>query len=59
MFLLGIGTEMASNPSLRSILENDKLKGPNYDSWYRKLKIVLEHERILYVISDPAPEVPA
>ena len=50
---------MASNPSLRSILENDKLKEPNYDSWYRKLKIVLEHERILYVISDPAPEVPA
>ena len=48
---------MASNPSLRSILENDKLKGPNYDSWYHKFKIVLEHERILYVISDPAPEV--
>ena len=42
--------------SLRSLLDNDKLVGPNFDSWYRRLKIVLEHERILYVIIDPTPE---
>ena len=40
------------------MLDNDKLVGPNFDSWYRKLKIVLEHEWILYVITDPAPEKP-
>ena len=33
--------------------------GPNFDSLYQKLKIVLEHEWILYVIIDPAPEEPA
>ena len=50
---------MATSLSLRSLLDNDKLVGPNFDSWYRKLKIVLEHEWILYVIMDPAPEEPA
>ena len=50
---------MATSLSLRSLLDNDKLVGPNFGSWYRKLKIVLEHERILYVIMDPAPEEPA
>ena len=50
---------MSSNLSLRSLLDNEKLKGPNFDSWYRRLRIILEHERILYVISDPAPETPA
>ena len=33
--------------------------GPNFDSWYQKLKIVLEHERILYIVTDPAPEEPS
>ena len=47
---------MATSLSLRTLLDNDKLVGPNFGSWYRKLKIVLEHERILYVIMDPAPE---
>ena len=50
---------MSTNLSLRSLLDSDKLTGPNFDSWYRRLRIVLEHERILYVITDPAPEQPA
>ena len=50
---------MAATLSLRSLLDNDKLMGSNFDSWYRKLKIILEHERILYVVTDPAPKEPA
>ena len=50
---------MATTLSLRSLLDNDKLMGPNFDRWYQKLKIILEHERILYVIMDPTPEEPA
>ena len=50
---------MATTLSLRSLLDNDKLMGPNFDSWYQKLKIVLELERILYVVTDLAPEEPA
>ena len=49
---------MATNLSLRSLLDSDKLMGPNFDSWYRKLKIILEYERILYVIIDPIPMEP-
>ena len=49
---------MASNLSLQSLLDSEKLIGLNFDNWYKKLKIVLEHERILYVITDPAIEEP-
>ena len=49
---------MATHMSLRTLLDNEKLNGPNFDSWYRKLRIVLEHERIIYVLNDPAPEEP-
>ena len=52
-------TDMATFLSLLSLLDNENLVGSNFDSWYRKLKIVLEHERILYVITDPALEEPA
>ena len=47
---------MANSLSLRSLLDNDKLTEPNFDSWYQKLKIVLEHERILYILTNQAPE---
>ena len=50
---------MANTLSLHLLLDSDKLIGSNFDNWYRKLKIVLEHERILYVFTDQAPEEPA
>ena len=40
------------------LFRSDKLIGLNFDSWYRKLKIVLEHERILYILMDEAPKEP-
>ena len=50
---------MATTLSLRSLLDSDKLMGSNFDSYYRKLKIILEHEWILCVLTDLAPEEPA
>ena len=50
---------MANTLSLHSLLDSDKLIGPNFNSWYQKLKIVLEHEKILYVLMDQASEEPA
>ena len=50
---------MATTLSLQSLLDSDKLMGPNFDSWYRKMKIVLEYEQILYVLIDPALKEPA
>ena len=47
---------LATIMSLRLLLDNDKLMGPNFDNWYRKLRIILEHDRILYMINDPTPE---
>ena len=47
---------MASNLSLRSLLDSEKLMGSNFDNWYRKLKIVLEYERILCILTDLASE---
>ena len=50
---------MASNLSLWSLLDSEKLTEPNFDNWYQKLKIILEHEWILYVIIDLTPKEPA
>ena len=50
---------MDSNLSLWSLLDSEKLTGLNFDCWYRKLKIILEHEQILYVITDPTSKEPA
>ncbi|KAJ9566106.1 hypothetical protein OSB04_002072 [Centaurea solstitialis] len=56
--------EMAStvtstnNLSLRSILEKDKLTGPNFLDWERNLMIVLRHERKWYVLEEPLGEAP-
>ena len=55
LILVLFSFQMSTNLSLRSLLDNEKLTGPNFDSWYRRLRIVLEHERILYVLTDPAP----
>ena len=49
---------MASTLSLRLLLDSDKLSGSNFDNWYHKLKIVLEHKRILYVITDSTLQEP-
>ena len=47
---------MASSLSLRSILDSNKLTGPNYVDWLRNLKIVLSSERLSYVIDTPSLE---
>lgn len=44
--------------SLRSVLEKDKLTGANFLDWFRNLRIVLKHERKLYVLDEPHPEKP-
>ena len=44
--------------SLRSILEKDKLIGPNFMDWERNLRMVLRHERKWYVLEEPLGQVP-
>lgn len=48
-----------SSLSLRSILETSKLVGANYDDWYRNLRIVLMHEKLINIIDKPAITAPA
>ena len=45
--------------SLRSLLEKEKLTGPNFLDWYRNLRIVLKHEKKSHAIENPLPEPPA
>ena len=49
---------MASSLLLRLLLDSEKIMGPNFINSYQKLRIVLECEKILYVIMDLAPKVP-
>ena len=44
---------MASSLSLRSILDTNKLTGPNYMDWLRNLKIVLSSEKLSYILDTP------
>ena len=44
---------MASSLSLRSILDTNKLTGPNYMDWLRNLKIVLSSEKLSYILDIP------
>ncbi|KAJ9553009.1 hypothetical protein OSB04_017054 [Centaurea solstitialis] len=47
-----------NNLSLRSILEKDKLTGPNFLDWECNLMIVLRHERKWYVLEEPLGGAP-
>jgi len=47
-----------SSLSLRGILESGKLVGPNYDDWYRNMRIVLMHEKLIDIIDKPAVTAP-
>ncbi|KAJ9543708.1 hypothetical protein OSB04_023415 [Centaurea solstitialis] len=47
-----------NNLSLRSILEKDKLTGPNFLDWERNLMIMLRNERKWYVLEEPLGEAP-
>lgn len=50
---------MSSTLSLRSILDANKLTGPNYADWLRNLRIVLRAEKKDYVLDSPLPVPPS
>jgi len=43
---------MSSNISLRSILDANKLTGPNFLDWNQNLRIVLKQENRLYILKN-------
>ncbi|KAH9608903.1 hypothetical protein KSS87_007834 [Heliosperma pusillum] len=44
--------------TLRNILDANKLSGNNFDDWYRNLRIVLMHEKLIDVIDKSAMVAP-
>ena len=46
---------MKGNVNLCSILDTNKLTGPNFKDWYQNVKIVLRFEKIAYVLDSPIP----
>ncbi|KAJ8771003.1 hypothetical protein K2173_023328 [Erythroxylum novogranatense] len=50
---------MSTNLSLRSIVDANKLTGPNFTAWLRNLKFVLRQEKKLYVLDTELPPEPA
>ncbi|XP_073049505.1 uncharacterized protein [Primulina eburnea] len=47
---------MSTRNPLSIILDQNKLNGPNYHDWFRNLKIVLNSERIAYVLDKKPPK---
>ena len=48
---------MASNLSLRGILDANKLTDPNYVDWLRNLRIILTQEKLSYILDSSDPEL--
>ena len=48
---------MASNLSLRGILDANKLTDPNYVDWLRNLRIILTQEKLSYILDSLDPEL--
>ncbi|KAJ8747035.1 hypothetical protein K2173_003387 [Erythroxylum novogranatense] len=46
---------MSTNLTLKSILDVNKMTGPNFSDWLRNLRIILRQEKKLYVPNNPAP----
>ncbi|KAI5383498.1 hypothetical protein KIW84_070760 [Lathyrus oleraceus] len=45
-----------SNNILRSVLDKEKLSETNILDWHRNLRIILKHDKKLYVLEEPVPE---
>ncbi|KAJ8766046.1 hypothetical protein K2173_020562 [Erythroxylum novogranatense] len=50
---------MSSSVNLRSLMDTNKLTGPNFLDWLRNLRIVLRSEELGYVLDVPLPDPPA
>ncbi|XP_020082355.1 uncharacterized protein LOC109705954 [Ananas comosus] len=48
---------MAVSNSLAKILDTNRLTGPNFTDWLRNLRIVLNSEKLVYVLDTEAPAV--
>lgn len=44
--------------AFRSMLEREKLSGPNFNDWFRQLRIVLRAEKKSYILEEQTPVVP-
>ena len=47
---------MSSTVNLQSIMDANKLIGPNFLDWLKNLRIVHKRERLAYVIVEPLPQ---
>nr|XP_043611639.1 uncharacterized protein LOC122583283 [Erigeron canadensis] len=52
-------TQNIYQSAFRLMLEREKLSGPNFNDWYRQLRIVLRAERKYQVLEEPRPVAPA
>ncbi|KAJ8751580.1 hypothetical protein K2173_016826 [Erythroxylum novogranatense] len=50
---------MTSSVNLRSLVDSNKLTGPNFLDWLRNLRIVLRSEELGYILDVPLPDPPA
>ena len=53
---IGYKSIMASNMSLRSILDANKLTDINFIDWFCNINIVLKQEKNAYILDDPILE---
>ena len=49
---------MSTNVNSQSIMDANKLTGPNFLDWLKNLRIVFKRERITYILVEKLPQSP-
>ncbi|GKC61585.1 hypothetical protein Tco_1089183 [Tanacetum coccineum] len=55
---MAVAAQNTNNTTIRSILQQEKLTGPNFTKWYRNLRIVLRSEGKLAHLEQPLIPLP-
>nr|GEX31101.1 hypothetical protein [Tanacetum cinerariifolium] len=55
---MAAAVQNTNNTNIKSILQHEKLTGPNFTNWYRNLRIVLRSEGKLVHLEQPMTHLP-
>ncbi|GJT75472.1 zinc finger, CCHC-type containing protein [Tanacetum coccineum] len=56
---MALPAQNINHSAFRSMFDNEKLSGTNFNDWFARLKLVLRVEKKMHIIEQPLPPLPA
>ncbi|GKA36914.1 hypothetical protein Tco_0723479 [Tanacetum coccineum] len=56
---MALPAQNINHSAFRSMFDNEKLSGTNFNDWFARLKLVLRVEKKMHIIEQPLPPPPA